>query len=43
LRFIQAIGLGEWGGASLMAVEHAPPADVACLAAWCRSGSRSGR
>ena len=42
LRIVQGIGLGgEWGGASLMVIEHSPPANAASMAASFRSDFRS--
>jgi MFS transporter, MHS family, shikimate and dehydroshikimate transport protein len=39
LRFIQGIGLGgEWGGASLMVIEHAPAGQRGLFGSGRRSG-----
>ena len=43
LRFVQGVGLGgEWGGAVLMATEHARGAGGAFIPAFRRRGRRRG-
>ena len=43
LRLVQGFGVGgEWGGAVLMAVEHAPPGSAVSTAAGRRSACRPG-
>jgi MFS family permease len=43
LRILQGIGLGgEWGGAVLMVVEHAPPARRGYFGAWPQAGAPAG-
>ena len=43
LRFVQGIGVGgEWGGAVLMAVEHAPPGKRGFYGAWPQMGVPAG-
>lgn len=43
LRFIQGIAVGgEWGGAVLMAVEHAPPGKAGLYGSWPQVGSPLG-
>src|ERR1700737_3201528 len=43
LRILQGIGLGgEWGGAVLMVVEHAPPGRRGYFGAWPQAGAPAG-
>src|SRR5699024_12102797 len=43
LRVAQGLGVGgEWGGAVLMAVEHAPPHKKAFYGSWPQSGVPAG-
>ncbi len=43
LRFVQGIGVGgEWGGAVLMAVEHAPPGKRGFYGSWPQMGVPAG-
>jgi MFS family permease len=43
LRFVQGISVGgEWGGATLMAVEHAPPSKRGFAAAFANAGGPAG-
>src|SRR5205085_2664364 len=43
LRFIQGFGVGgEWGGAVLMAVEHAPPGARGFYGSWPQTGVPAG-
>ncbi|WP_218609102.1 MFS transporter [Pseudonocardia sp. KRD291] len=43
LRFIQGVAVGgEWGGAVLMAVEHAPPGKAGLYGSWPQVGSPLG-
>jgi metabolite-proton symporter len=43
LRFIQGLGVGgEWGGAVLMAVEHAPPGRRGFFGSWPQMGVPAG-
>ncbi len=43
LRFAQGIGVGgEWGGAVLMAVEHAPPGRRGFYGSWPQMGVPAG-
>src|SRR5256885_4325207 len=43
LRFVQGIGLGgEWGGAVLMSIEHAPAARRGFAARWPQGGGPAG-
>ena len=43
LRFIQGLGVGgEWGGAVLMAVEHAPPGKRGFYGSWPQMGVPAG-
>lgn len=43
LRFCQGLGIGgEWGGAVLMAVEHAPPGKRGFYGSWPQMGVPAG-
>jgi len=43
LRFVQGLGVGgEWGGAVLMAVEHAPPGKRGLYGSWPQMGVPAG-
>jgi MFS transporter, MHS family, shikimate and dehydroshikimate transport protein len=43
LRFLQGFGLGgEWGGATLLAVEHAPPGRRGWNGSWPQAGTYAG-
>jgi MFS transporter, MHS family, shikimate and dehydroshikimate transport protein len=44
MRVLQGIGVGgEWGGAALMVVEHAPPRRRGFFGSWPQMGSAAGQ